>query len=97
MHRLADQAMAGDGVAASSLKAVGQIMGLLQASPEGWFQGLGSNDDLSAEAIEELIEQRRRVRADKDFATSDRIREELAAQGVVLEDGARGTTWRRGG
>ena len=97
MHRLADQAMAGDGAAASSLKAVGQIMGLLQASPEVWFQGQGRNDDLSAEAIEELIEQRRRARTDKEFATSDRIREELAAQGIVLEDGAQGTTWRRGG
>ena len=96
MHRLADQAMAGDGVAASSLKAVGQIMGILQASPEVWFQGKDSNDDLSAETIEELIEHRRRARADKDFATSDRIREELAAQGIVLEDGAQGTTWRRG-
>ncbi len=96
MHRLADQAMAGDGVAASSLKAVGQIMGILQASPEVWFQGQGSNDDLSAETIEELIEHRRRARADKDFATSDRIREGLAAQGIVLEDGAQGTTWRRG-
>jgi len=96
MHRLADQAMAGDGVAASSLKAVGQIMGILQASPEVWFQGQDSNDDLSAETIEELIEHRRRARADKDFATSDRIREGLAAQGIVLEDGAQGTTWRRG-
>ena len=72
-------------------------MGLLQASPDVWFQRQGRNDDLSAAAIEELIEQRRRVRADKDFATSDRIREELAAQGIVLEDGAQGTTWRRGG
>ncbi|MFP6728081.1 MAG: cysteine--tRNA ligase, partial [Alphaproteobacteria bacterium] len=57
----------------------------------------GRNDDLSAAAIEELIEQRRRARADKDFATSDLIREDLAAQGIVLEDGAQGTTWRRGG
>ena len=97
MHRLADQAMVGDGAAASSLKAVGQIMGLLQASPEVGFQGQGRNDDLSAEAIEKLIEQRRRARADKDFTASDRIREELAAQGIVLEDGAQGTTWRRGG
>jgi cysteinyl-tRNA synthetase len=97
MHRLADLAMAGDGAAASSLKAVGEIMGLLQATPEAWFQGQGSDDGLSAEAIEALIEQRRQARADKDFATSDRIRDDLAAQGIVLEDGGSGTTWRRGG
>jgi cysteinyl-tRNA synthetase len=72
-------------------------MGLLQATPEGWFQGGVGDDDLSAAAIEGLIEQRRAARQNKDFATSDRIRDELAAQGVVLEDGADGTTWRRGG
>ena len=95
MHRLSDQAMAGDGSAAASLKAVGQVIGLLQATPEAWFQGEGGDDDLSAAAIDGLIEQRRQARADKDFATSDRIRDELAAQGIILEDGAGGTTWRR--
>jgi cysteinyl-tRNA synthetase len=76
---------------------VGQVLGLLQATPEAWFQGQGGDDALSAEAIEDLIEQRRQARADKDFATSDRIRDDLAAQGIILEDGAGGTTWRRGG
>ncbi|MDA1098442.1 MAG: cysteine--tRNA ligase [Proteobacteria bacterium] len=97
MHRLADQAMAGDGAAASSLKAVGEVLGLLQSTPEAWFRGQGADDDLSADAIEGLIEQRRQARQDKDFATSDRIRDELAARGIVLEDGAGATTWRRGG
>ncbi len=97
MHGLADRAMAGDGDAAAALKAVGEVMGLLQLSPETWFQGQGSDDGLSAETIESLIDQRRQARADKDFATSDRIRDELAAQGIVLEDSAAGTSWRRGG
>ncbi len=97
MHRLADQAMAGDSAAASSLKAVGEVLGLLQATPEAWFRGQGGDDDLSAEAIEALIEQRRQARQDKDFATSDRIRDKLAEQGIILEDGAGGTAWRRGG
>jgi len=96
MHRLSDLAMAGDGAAASDLKAVGEVLGLLQASAETWFQGGGGDDDLSAEAIENLIEQRREARANKDFAASDQIRDDLAAQGIVLEDGAGGTTWRRG-
>ncbi|HJN24490.1 MAG TPA: cysteine--tRNA ligase, partial [Rhodospirillales bacterium] len=46
-------------------------------------------------AIEHLIAQRVEARADKDFAESDRIRDELAARGIVLEDGPDGTTWRR--
>jgi len=97
MHRLSDLAMAGDAAAASDMKAVGGILGLLQSTPETWFQGAGSDDDLSADAIEGLIEKRREARANKDFATSDQIRDDLAAQGIVLEDGAGGTTWRRGG
>ena len=96
MHRLSDLASAGDGAAAASMKAVGEVLGLLQATPEDWFQGQGSDDELSGSAIEDLIEQRRQARADKDFATSDRIRDELAEQGIILEDGAGGTTWRRG-
>ena len=95
MHRLADRAGAGDGTAASQLKAAGEILGLLQATPEAWFRGQGGADDLSAADIEDLIEQRRQARRDRDFAASDRIRDDLAARGVVLEDGAGGTTWRR--
>jgi cysteinyl-tRNA synthetase len=97
MHSLADQAMAGDRAAASSVKAVGEVLGLLQAAPEAWFQGQGGDGDLTVEAIEGLIEQRRQARQDRDFATSDRIRDELVGQGIVLEDGAGATTWRRGG
>ncbi|MFP6772662.1 MAG: cysteine--tRNA ligase [Alphaproteobacteria bacterium] len=95
MHRLADLAMAGDVKAASSLKAAGEILGLLQATPEVWFRGQGGDDDLSPAIIEDLIAQRRQARQDKDFATSDRIRDDLAGRGVVLEDGPAGTTWRR--
>ena len=96
MHRLADLAMAGDGGAAAGLQAAGEVMGLLQATPEAWFQGQGRDDDLSPAEIEALIEQRREARQNKDFATSDRIRDELADKGIVLEDSAQGTTWRRG-
>ena len=95
MHRLADLAMAGDNAAASSMKAVGGVLGLLQSTTEAWFQGQGADNGLSAETIESLIEQRRQARQDKDFATSDRIRDELAGQGIVLEDAAGATTWRR--
>ena len=73
----------------------GKVLGLLQQDPEDWFKGTTSADDLDEAAIEALIAERLQARADKDFATSDRIRDELAEQGVVLEDGAEGTTWRR--
>ncbi|MBT3238216.1 MAG: cysteine--tRNA ligase [Rhodospirillaceae bacterium] len=79
----------------AKLLGAGKVLGLLQQDPEDWFKGTTSADDLDEAAIEALIAERLQARADKDFATSDRIRDELAEQGVVLEDGAEGTTWRR--
>ena len=74
-----------------ALKAAGRILGLLQADPEVWFQGDGDA------AIDALIAERIAARTAKDFARADEIRDELTAQGIVLEDGAGGTTWRREG
>ena len=50
---------------------------------------------MPAEEIESLLEERRRARADKDFAKADEIRDRLAESGVQIEDGAGGTTYRR--
>ncbi len=98
MHSLADAALAGDDAAARDLKAAGDVMGLLGRSAQSWFQGDAQGEgQLAAEAIDALLAERCAARADKDFATSDRIRDELADQGVVLEDGPVGTTWRRAG
>ena len=76
------------------LKASGALIGLLQQDPEVWFQGgvLG----LTPQEIEAQILARREARSRKDFAESDRIRDALLHQGIVLEDGPDGTTWRRG-
>lgn len=95
MHRLADEALAGDADAAAAMKATGAILGLLQQDADAWFRG-GADDGLDAAAIEDLIERRTAARKSRDFAEADRIRDELAANGIVLEDGAGGTTWRRG-
>ncbi|MCW3479280.1 cysteine--tRNA ligase [Neisseriaceae bacterium JH1-16] len=82
---------------AAQLKALGGVLGLLQRDPVAFLQdGVGAGaDELSAEAIEALIQARKDARAAKNWAESDRIRDELHNSGVILEDGAQGTTWRR--
>ncbi|MDO4693159.1 MAG: cysteine--tRNA ligase [Eikenella sp.] len=80
---------------AGCLKALGGVLGLLQREPQAFLQS-GSAGGLSNEEIETLIAQRRQARADKNWAESDRIRDLLAAENIILEDGAGGTTWRRG-
>jgi len=82
---------------AASLLAGAHLLGLLEDDAEAWFKGESAEDGLSAEDIEKLIEARTAARKAKDFAESDRIRDELAAQGIVLEDGPAGTTWKRAG
>ncbi|MCV6639495.1 cysteine--tRNA ligase [Candidatus Albibeggiatoa sp. nov. NOAA] len=81
---------------ANELRQLGLILGLLQSDPEQFLQQLGGEVELSAEAIDDLIAQRNAARANKDWAEADRIRDELKDKGVTLEDGAGGTTWRRG-
>lgn len=77
--------------------AVADLLGILQNDPQDWFQAASSDDAISAEAIEALIEERQQAKLDKNYARADEIREELASQGVVLEDAREGTTWRREG
>lgn len=96
MHALADAALAGDRAAAGALRAAGALTGLLQQDQEGWFRG--DTGGLDAGAIETLIEQRHQARQDRNFAEADRIRDELASQGIVLEDKPGGETlWRKAG
>ena len=80
-----------------ALLSSASLVGLLTQDPEAWFEGEASAaDGPSAEEVESLIEARKAARAAKNFAEADRIRDDLAARGVVLEDGAGGTKWRRG-
>lgn len=79
------------------LLADGGLLGLLQQDPEAWFKwkpaGAGAGPDDAA--IEAFIVERKEARKAKNFARADQIRDDLKAQGILLEDGAGGTTWRR--
>lgn len=83
---------------AALLKQLGSVLGLLQADPEVYLKGgdKGSSEGLSDDEINALIAARQQARAEKNWAESDRIRDQLQEAGIILEDGAEGTTWRRG-
>ena len=78
---------------ASRLKQLAGVLGLLEQSPESFLQGEAAEDEVAK--IEALIKQRNEARAAKDWATADAARNALTAMGIVLEDGANGTTWRK--
>ena len=75
------------------LRSLGEILGIAQQAPEAFLQG-GQNDDEVAE-IEALIVKRNDARASKNWAAADEARDALNALGVVLEDSAGKTTWRK--
>ncbi|MFM8332360.1 MAG: cysteine--tRNA ligase [Candidatus Methylumidiphilus sp.] len=87
-----------DPAAAQGLAAVlldlAAVLGLLRETPDEFLRGSDA-DGLSAEAIAALIDLRLQARKAKNWAESDRIRDELKAQGIILEDSAQGTGWRR--
>ncbi|MCH1923409.1 cysteine--tRNA ligase [Shewanella sp. C32] len=97
MVREINRLKATDVTAASALavamKQLADVLGILSSTPEAFFQG-ESNDDEVAE-IEALIVERNRARAEKDWPAADKARDRLNELGIVLEDGANGTTWRK--
>jgi cysteinyl-tRNA synthetase len=82
---------------AARLRAGGSLLGLLGEDPEAWLQGAEGQGGLTAEAVEDLLARRLAARKNKDFATADRIRDELVANRIVILDGPEGTRWRRAG
>ncbi|MDB5973144.1 MAG: cysteine--tRNA ligase [Hydrocarboniphaga sp.] len=87
-----------DAAEKSRLKAqlldAGALLGILQQEPAAWFSQQPATSALTPEIIEQRIADRGAARKAKNFAESDRIRDELAAQGVIIEDSAQGARWR---
>jgi cysteinyl-tRNA synthetase len=80
----------GSAQCAGLLKALSGLLGVLQQSPRAYLQGGGGFDEARIAA---MIAARAAAKKARDFAAADRIRDELAAQGVLLQDSAQGTTW----
>ncbi|WP_306476499.1 cysteine--tRNA ligase [Methyloversatilis sp.] len=90
-----DANRSGDPAVSGELRALAGVLGLLERSAEEFLQGRAQAGGLDDAQIDALIEQRIAAKKARDFATADRVRDELKQQGVILEDSAAGTTWRR--
>ncbi|AOH36787.1 cysteine--tRNA ligase [Luteimonas sp. JM171] len=92
-----DARRAGDDASRRQAKAgllgAGLALGLLQQPPEAWFAG-GADDDGDAR-IQALVDERNAARKSRDFARADAIRDQLATEGIALEDTPQGVRWVR--
>ncbi len=81
---------------ATELKSLADVLGILQDDPEVFLQaGDVEEGGVAEQEIESLIEQRVAAKTNKDWALADKIRADLKQQGIILEDVATGTSWRR--
>jgi cysteinyl-tRNA synthetase len=90
MERAGLSAPPAPGIAAAAFREAAAVLGITTTDPATWRHG---GDD--AAAVEAAIAARLAARRAKNWAEADRIRDDLAAQGILLEDGPAGTTWRR--
>jgi cysteinyl-tRNA synthetase len=95
LNRMKDNDPEKAAVLAYSLKSLGNILGILDGDPEAFLKDGDNAGGLSDEEIEAQIQLRLAAKKTKDWAGADRIRDELKAHGIVLEDVPGGTNWRR--
>ena len=93
LFEVASRVNSGEKGLGEQLKALGGVLGLLQRDPETFLQGKPAG--VSEEWIAAKIAEREAARKGKDYAAADRIRKELLDKGIVLEDKAGRTAWRR--
>ncbi|WP_024612304.1 cysteine--tRNA ligase [Pseudoalteromonas sp. TB64] len=93
LNRVKESDVVQAGQLAFILRSIGNVLGVAQQSPEAFLQG-GQDDDEVA-TIEALIVKRNEARASKNWAAADEARDALNALGVILEDSAGKTTWRK--
>ena len=93
INRLKEEDTQTAGELAFILRTLGEILGIAQQDPESFLQGEQADDEVAE--IEALIAQRNQARADKNWALADEARDKHTELGVVLEDSAGKTTWRK--
>jgi cysteinyl-tRNA synthetase len=93
VNRLRDSDLAAATGLAARLKSLASLLGVLQLEPDAFLRA-GAEGKVDAAEVEALIQARLQARVEKNWAESDRIRDQLTAMGVVLEDSKGGTTWR---
>jgi len=80
--------------AKAALFGAGAFLGLLQQDPETWFKHAATGIQIDTAWVERLLGERANARKRRDFTSADRIRDELAEKGVVIEDGPQGVRWK---
>jgi cysteinyl-tRNA synthetase len=93
INRLRDSDLSAAAALAAQLRSLAEVLGVLQLSADEFLQA-GADSRVDAQQVEALIAERIAARTAKNWAESDRVRDQLLAMGVVLEDGKGGTTWR---
>ncbi|MEO7062730.1 MAG: DALR domain-containing protein, partial [Dokdonella sp.] len=99
MARLADAARAADGEEAkrsakAALLGAGELIGLLQGDAEQWFKQARGGAAIDAVEIQRLVDERSAAKKTRNFAESDRLRDELLTLGVLVEDTPQGPRWK---
>ncbi len=92
IHELSRQANKGSKESASLLLACGNLLGLLNSDPINWFK---DDKKFNKNEIEELIILRNEARKNQNFILADKIRDDLEVKGIIIEDNAQGTNWRK--